>query len=70
MPWPHTKTLVVSDKHRKSKIANRKMFIFAQDKFLRFTTTSFLQKAQYELLIEMEKYSLAKHEVVKTLCLA
>jgi len=42
MPWPHTKTLVVSDKHRKSKIANRKVFIFAQDKFLRFTTTSFL----------------------------
>jgi hypothetical protein len=33
MPWPHTKTLVVSDKHRKLKIANRKMFIFAQDKY-------------------------------------
>ena len=23
MPWPHTKTLDVSDKHRKIKIANR-----------------------------------------------
>jgi len=45
MPWPHTKTLVVSDKHRKSKIANRKMFISAQDKFLRFATLSFLPVA-------------------------
>jgi hypothetical protein len=45
MPWPHTKTHVVSDEHQTSKNANRKMFIFAQDKFiLRFTTTSFLQK--------------------------
>jgi len=46
------------------------MFIFAQDIF--FTIYHYLLslKAQYELLIEMEKYSLAKHEVVKTLCLA
>jgi len=53
MFWPHTKTLDASDKHRKSKIANRKIFIFAQDNFLRLDTTSFLLKAQYEPLIEM-----------------
>jgi hypothetical protein len=53
MFWPHTKTLDVSDKHRKSKIANRKIFIFAQDNFLRLDTTSFLLKAQYEPLIEI-----------------
>ena len=33
MLWPHTKTLDVPDKHRKSKIANRRLFISAQDKF-------------------------------------
>ena len=33
MLWPHTKAPVVSHKHRKSKIANRKLFISAQDEF-------------------------------------
>jgi hypothetical protein len=51
----HTKTLDVSDKHRKSKIANRKIFIFGQDNFLRLDTTSFIVKAQYEPLIEIQK---------------
>jgi hypothetical protein len=55
MFWPHTKTLVATDKHRKSKIANRKIFIFAQDNFLRFDTTSFIVEARYEPLIEIQK---------------
>ncbi len=33
MLWPHTKTPDVSNKHRKSKIANRKLFISAPDEF-------------------------------------
>jgi hypothetical protein len=53
MLWLHTKTLDVSDKHLKLKNANRKIFMFAQDNFLRLDTTSFLLKAQYEPLIEM-----------------
>jgi hypothetical protein len=53
MLWLHTKTLDVSEKKRKSKIANRKTFIFAQDNFLRLDVTSFLLKAQYEPLIEI-----------------
>ena len=70
MFWPHTKTLDVSEKHRKSIIANRKIFIFAQDNFLRLGITSFLYysakqrfaakyelKAQYEPLIEIQKKS-------------
>ena len=55
MFWLHIKTLDASDKHRKSKIANRKIFIVAQDTFLRLDTTSFLLKAQYEPLIEIQK---------------
>jgi len=31
--WPHTKTLETSDIHLKPKIANRKLFIPAQDEF-------------------------------------
>ena len=53
--WPHSKTLDAPDKYRKSKIANRKIFIFAQDNFLRLDTTSFIVKAQYEPLIEIQK---------------
>ena len=55
MFWPHTKTLNASDKHWKSKTANSKIFVFAQDNFLRLDTTSFLLKAQYEPLIKIKK---------------
>ena len=46
--------------NRDSKIRN----------FLRAVSTSFLQKPRIYLLAEMQKCPLAKHEVVKTLCLA
>jgi len=36
-----------------TKIANREIFIFAEDNFLRLDPTSFIVKAEYEPLIEI-----------------
>jgi len=53
--------------HLPVRIANRDSKI---KNFLRAVSTSFLQKPGIYLLAEMQKCPLAKHEVVKTLCLA
>ncbi len=48
MLWSHTKKLNVSNKHRKSKIANRKSFIFSQDNF--FATWYYLLPSKAQIL--------------------
>jgi len=63
MFWLHTRTIVIFEKHRELLIANRKMFISADDKLLQLTTASFLQKLDICCYLSC-KVLTAKHEDV------